>query len=315
MFNIFLYEIMLILNWTPIAKNIKENLTQYIIQKKMNNKYIAIFLLWDNKSSMVYVNMKKKFWNNIGLDVVVFGDSEIVDNYNRIIGQIKKLDLTKIENILKTINYLNDDETCIGIVVQLPIPDDLNKYKSKILSSIIPVKDIDWLGWSLIWKALIDYIDFLPATPASVINLLEFYELTDFKGKTVSVIGQSNLVGKPLAIELIKRYATVFSFNEFSNIGKIKEVCKESDYIISATWHVNMIDDEFVRDDKSQILIDVWYWFIDWKPVWDINFEKVKSMVKAISPVPWWVWPLTVASLFDNIRIINDQIDKLSVTV
>ncbi len=304
--------IMILLDWKIVASKIKDELKNYISEKKLDNKYVAIFLLWDDKPSEVYVSMKKKFWNDIWIDVKVFGNKKFINKNNSdIINSILKLNLLDINELMKSIELLNNDLECIWIVVQLPLPQTLQTYKSQILATINFSKDIDWLGGSLMWLSTIDYIDFLPATPASVINLLDYYWLANFEWKTVTVIWQSNLVGKPLVMEIIKKYWEVFSFNHRWSIELIKDCCKKSDYIISATWKINMIDDTYLRDDDSQILVDVWYWILDWKAVWDINFESVKNKVKAISPVPWWVWPLTVACLFNNIKIINEQIDKI----
>ena len=90
---------------------------------------------------------------------------------------------------------------------------------------------------------------------------------------------------------------------------------KKSDVIISCTWALHLIDDRFINEDENQILIDVWYWFLDGKSTWDVDFEKVKDKVHAISPVPWWVGPMTVSCLFGNIFTIwwqKEKIEELS---
>lgn len=295
---------MIILEWKTIASKIKNELTEYFSDNKFSNNYLAILLLSDDVPSSVYVSMKKAFWEEIWLWVKIFW----VNN----IEEIDWSKLNSLENVINWIKYLNKDENCIWIIVQLPLPSYLMDYKNIILASIAPSKDVDGLWWVLMWLSAIDYIDFVPATPASVLNLLKYHNLDNYKGKRVTILGQSNLVGKPLAIELIKQWAEVFSFNHYIDVSYIKQIAKTSDYIISATWQLNLITDEFIRDDQSQILVDVGWWIIEWKAVWDIDYHSVKNKIYAITPVPGWVWPLTVACLFNNIKVIHDQLDKIN---
>jgi methylenetetrahydrofolate dehydrogenase (NADP+) / methenyltetrahydrofolate cyclohydrolase len=301
----------MILDWIIVASKIKVDLGKYINDNNLRNKYVAIFLLWNDKPSEVYVWKKRKFWNDIWLDVKVFGHLWFKNTDSEIVNKINKIDILELDGLLKSIELLNKDEECIWIVIQLPLPKHLQEFKPAILAKISPLKDIDGLWWALMWISTIDYIDFLPGTPASVINLLKYYKLDNFDWKKVTIIGQSNLVWKPLVMEIIKNYWEVFSFNHRWNLEDIKNACRNSDYIITATWSVHMIDETYLREAWDQILIDVWYGILDGKAVWDINFEKVKDKVWAISPVPGWVWPLTVACLFNNIRVINEQKDKL----
>lgn len=286
----------MILDWKVVAAKIKQELTQKV-QKTFPNKnnYVWIIYLWDNPSSATYVRMKKKFGEEIWLKTEIFW-------------QEKKYD--KIENVVSLIHDLNDDKNCLWFMIQLPLPKQFESHKAELLSLIAPDKDIDWLWWVLTWLSGIWLIDFVPATVRAVITLLKSYDLYNMRWKVVTVIWQSNLCGKPLVAELIKQEATVYSCNEFTDQNLIREFCLRSDYIISCTWVIYLVDDSFVRDDWTQILIDVWYWYRDWKAVWDIDFEKVKDKVKYISPVPGGVWPLTVASIFDNLFTIEEWLGK-----
>lgn len=293
---------MIILDWRVVGNQIRENLKKYFSWSIWQDKYVAVIFLWNNDSCRIYVWHKKKFGESIWINVKVFWPE---DN-----DMILWKDLT-LENILATIDFLNKDDNCVGIVMQLPLTDELVKYKSEILSRISTIKDIDWLWWKLLWLWAIDLIEFIPATPMSVVRLLEYYGFGDFKGKKISILWQSNLVWKPLAMEIIKRWWEVFSFNHFIDKSEIQKSCKLSDYIISATWSLHLVDDSFIRDDQSQILVDVGWWFVDGKPAWDVFYDKVKDKIKAISPVPGGVGPLTVACLFDNIRVLHEQKDKI----
>ena len=292
----------LLLEWKIVAEQIKNELKSYFNKPHYKDKFVAIYMLGDNHPGNVYVKSKVKFAKEIWLKTKIIwassfdGEAIHFETHTQLIAHIKKL---------------NTDKNCIWIMVQLPLWEYLVPYKSEILASIDAIKDIDWLSWKLFWLSSIDYIDFVPATPASVLSLLNYYKLDNFIGKKVAILGQSNLVWKPLAVEIIRRWGEVFSFNEFCDPRIVREICKISDIIISATWKNLLIDENFVRDDQSQILVDVGRWFIDWKPVGDVNFEKVKNKVKAITPVPGWVWPLTVANLFNNIRVIENLKEKL----
>ncbi len=302
---------MQLLWWKEISQNLQSKLqvqkTQVFSDKPI---YMAIVFLWDDYSSSVYVNHKKRYWEKIWISTIVFGQSDF-DNGDYSV--FRNLDLfvnqeyNDIYQVIELIQYLNYDPSCVGIIVQLPLPAKFQKFKSQILSTISPSKDVDGMWWVDVWLSSIDLIDFLPATPKAVLYLLDQSGLWKLESKTVSILWQSNLVGKPLALECIKRGATVFSFNENSDINHIKLLTQKSDYIISCTWKVHLIDSSFIRDDQSQIIIDVWYWHIDGKAVGDVNFDDIANKVAYITPVPWWVWPLTVACLFDNVFTLQEH--------
>lgn len=302
---------MQLLSWKDLSINLQSNLqSQY--QKVFADKpvYVAIIFLWDDYSSTVYVNHKKKYWEKIWISTIVFGQSDF-DNWD--FSKFRNLDLfinqeyTEVHQVIELIQYLNYDPNCVGIIVQLPLPANFQSSKALLLSTISPAKDIDGIWWINVGLSSIDLIDFLPATPKAVLYLLDQYKLWDLNWKVISILWQSNLIWKPLALECIKRWATVFSFNENSDISHIKEITLKSDYIISCTWKVHLIDLSFIREDNSQVIVDVGYWHIDGKPVGDVNFDNIKDKVWYITPVPGWVWPLTVACLFDNIFTLQEH--------
>ena len=143
------------------------------------------------------------------------------------------------------------------------------------------------------------------------ITLRNVYDLWDFKWKIISVIWQSDIVWRPITKYLEIKWADVYPFDANNSIEEIVYWTKKSDVIISCTWALHLVDDKFINEKWNQILIDVWYGFLNWKSTGDVNFEKVKDKVYAISPVPWWVWPITVASLFWNIFTIWEQKEKI----
>lgn len=306
---------MQLLEWKKLSQKIQQELiekTKKLFPNK--DKYVWIVYLGNNKSSKVYVWLKQKYWEKIWIPVHVFGQykkwDNLPDNTNNDydVQLYMKQEYDSIWKVMDLINYLNGDKDCIWIIVQLPLPKEFQQYKAQILSTIAPNKDIDWMWWILNWLSSIDLIDFVPATPKAVVKILKEYDLYNLRWTIITVIWQSNLVGKPLVLEFIKQWWTVFSSNSRTPIEYTKEICKKSDIIVSCTGVVHLINDDFIRHDKSQILIDVWYWHKDWKPVWDIDFESVKDKVKYITPVPGGIWPLTVACLFENIFDIQENL-------
>ncbi len=308
----------MILSWKELSNSLQQELmakrAKVFGQRKV---YIAILFFGDNYSSATYIKHKKIYGESIGLPAIVFGQNHDAQ-YDR--NQAGKFDdvgiyinqnYDSIWKVMELVRYLNHDDECVGIIVQLPLPEHFKQYKTDILAAITPTKDIDGLGGVLTWLSSIDLIDFVPATPKAVLSLLDYYQLGDMKGKTVSIIGQSNIVGRPLIIDCIKRGATVASFNESNAIEEIKVMTKQSDYIISCTGKVHLIDDSFVRDDNSQIIVDVGYGHIDGKPVGDVHIATIQDKVASYTPVPGGIWPLTVACLFDNVFVLQSYLDVL----
>ncbi len=304
------------------GKELSVDFKQQLIEKRTKvfgetKAYVAIIFLWDDYSSATYVKHKKAYGESIGLPVIVFGQNHQAE-YDR--NQAGKFDdvgiyinqkYDSIWKVMELIRYLNHDNECVGIIIQLPLPEQFVPYKEQLLAAITPQKDLDWLGWVILWLSEMGLVDFVPATPKAVFYLLEQYKLDDFRGKTIAILGQSNIVGKPLAIECIKRGATVYTCNSSTPPEQIKTIAKMADYIISSTWKVHLIDDSFVRDDKTQIIVDVGYGHIDGKPVGDVNIETIKDKVASYTPVPGGIGPLTVACIFDNVFVLQNYQDVL----
>lgn len=308
----------MLLSWKELSVLFKQEL----INKRITmfgdaKKYVAIIFLGDDYSSAAYVKHKKAYGDSIWLPVIVFWQNHQAEYDRNQAGKFDDIGIyinqnyDSIGKIMELIRYLNQDDECVGIIIQLPIPEQFLPYKEQLLAAITPQKDLDWLGWVILWLSEMGLVDFIPATPKAVLYLLEKYELDDFKGKTIAILGQSNIVGKPLAIECIKRGATVYTCNSSTPPEQIKTIAKMADYIISSTGKTHLIDDSFVRDDKTQIIVDVGYGHIDGKPVGDVNIETIKDKVASYTPVPGGVWPLTVACIFDNVFTLQNYQDVL----
>ncbi len=308
---------MLLLKWKEKSEWLKEQYrklrTQYFWNEK---KFVAVLFFWKSNPSQVYVSLKKKYAIDIWFDFLIFGQWEVwfeKEYYDLM--DFQKKEYSNKDNVIELVERLNKDERCVWIICQLPLTEELAPYQKEICNSITPLKDMDWLWdklqkWSFEWK-----INFLPATAQAVITLRDAYKLWDFTWKVISVVWQSDIVWYPISKYLELKWADVYKFDIRNTPEEIISQTKKSDIIISCTWALHLIDDRFVNEEKNQIIIDVGYWFLNWKSTGDVDFEKIKDKVYAISPVPGWVWPMTVASLFGNIFTIwwqKEKIEKLS---
>lgn len=265
-----------LLYWAPVAVSLFDQ-TQPLLQSRWVDWYLAIFALKEDQQdhpSMVYVAKKIAYAEKLWLTTLVY------KNY------------TNKDSVLSDIDNCNNDIRCLWIIVQLPLPKDLQPYQMEILNAVTPEKDVDCLG---------DNSLLLAATPRAMIAVLQHYGYDTFVDKSIAVLGESRLIWHPLANHLRDVWARVYTFNEFSDQQNMREVCRESDYIMACTWSLHLVDDSFLSTTKQQIIVDAWWGMLDWKPAWDVYTEKVIWKVFALTPVPWGVWPVTVASLFRNL--------------
>lgn len=256
-----------ILYGAPVREKIKEILVERI-KKLKRSLVLAIVQVGDREDSNVYIRNKIKFGEEIGAGVVLK----------------KYADDIKEEELISEIEKLNKDENVDGIIVQLPLPENLNT--EKIINTVLVGKDADGLVSENI----------VPATARGVMTLLEFYEI-ELKNKKVAVIGQGILAGIPIAVEMEKRGAEVYRCD--INTKNIPEVAKDCDILISAVGKPGLITKEFVNE--RQVVVDVGVSKMGDKLVGDVNFEEVEPLIYAITPVPGGVGPLTVCSLFQNL--------------
>lgn len=263
----------------------REETREFIQNQWLEAKKVTIFLRSEDLASSVYVKQKKKYGEEMGLQV------EILHNSNISYEQAKIL-----------IEQYNWDDNCIGMIIQLPLADHLQKYQPDLLTLVDPHKDIDGLWWVWLWYSLVGKSSFLPATPKSAVALLEFYGYSELAGKVILVIGQSVLFGRPFTLEMMKRGATVITWNGRSPVWFLKNIAQHADIIVSATGVCHLIDQTWEQSDWSnKILIDVGYGIKDAKAFGDIDRQYFQDKVQAITPVPGGVGPVTVAALFHNI--------------
>lgn len=290
----------IVLAGTPIVDDIVADIVrERNILRANKDCYLAIIFVWDDSASTAYVRLKQKMGERTQIPVEIFGQGE--ESWFADLTNWKAQDFDSVETILDTIAFCNDDDRCVGILVQLPLPEHLWEHIDMIMQSIRPSKDVDALAGTVYGMDALGIVDFLGATPQAAMTLLDHYGLKDIAGKTVSILGQSNLTGKPLATHCMKLGATVYSFNKDSDQATMKQLCQESDYIFSCTGHVHLVDNSFINPHKKQVVVDIGYGYKDGKPVWDVDIDCIKDNVYAYTPVPGGVGPLTVVSIFANI--------------
>jgi methylenetetrahydrofolate dehydrogenase (NADP+)/methenyltetrahydrofolate cyclohydrolase len=249
---------------------------------------LAIIKIGDNPDSDVYVKNKINFARKIGVNAYIVGFPEN--------------DATKItqEMLLAGIEKLNKDESVNGIIVQSPLPAQLNWAEA--VEKVVPEKDVDGLCSVNVKKlSMNDNTALVSATAKGVLTLLNYYKIS-VKGKKVVVMGRSNLVGKPVATLMINNGATVTVVH--SQTVEPEKITREADILIVAIGKPEHVGAEFVKE--GAVVIDVGISTVinsdgTKKILGDIDFDSVSPLVSAISPVPGGVGPMTVASLFQNL--------------
>lgn len=266
----------MIIDWKKISQRIYTNLKDKI-SKLESSPTLWVILVWENEASISYVWQKEKFAKQIWINFV-----------------LKKLDASiNEEELINEINYFNEDKNIDWFIIQLPLPIKINTQN--IINKILPSKDVDWFTALNLWKLFLnDKSWFISCTPKWIIRLLEEYNI-NLEWKKVCIIWRSNIVGKPLSLLLINKWATVSICNSYTR--NISEYTLNSDIIISAAGKPMLITGDLIKE--WSIIIDVWFNKIDWKIVWDCDFWTLEKN-NLITPVPWWVGPMTVAMLMEN---------------
>ncbi len=207
-----------------------------------------------------------------------------------------KEDVT-LKELLNVIDELNADADVAGFIIQLPLPKHLEPHVPQIIRAIDPKKDIDGFGAYNLGKMFLstEYEDLPPATPAGVIQLLEHYKIS-IVGKHAVVVGRSNNVGKPLAVMLLNRNATVtFCHSKTADLGSFT---KQADILCVAVGNPEMITKDMVK--PGAVVIDIGMSRDEEGLKGDVKFDEVKAIASAISPTPGGIGPMTVASLIRN---------------
>lgn len=239
---------------------------------------LAVVIVGNNPASQVYVKNKIKACENVGF---YSENIELDENISE-------------KELLQEIDKLNKNDRINGILVQLPLPAHINELK--IIDSISPEKDVDGFHVSNIGKMVIgDETGFLSCTPYGIMQLLEEYKI-EIVGKDAVIIGRSNIVGKPMALMLIQKGATVQVCN--SRTKDLRKKLSKADIIIVAAGVPKLLKKEDVKE--GVVVIDVGINRVDGKICGDVDYEEVAEKTSYITPVPGGVGPMTIASLIKN---------------
>jgi len=242
---------------------------------------LAIVLVGEDPASLSYIKAKRKASEIIGVE------SEFI--------QLKPEEVTT-ESLIAKVQELNADPKVHGILVQLPLPAHV--YSPKVIKSIDPNKDVDGFTAYNLGKMFLstEFEELAPCTPLGVIRLLESYKI-DVSGKEVTIVGSSNIVGKPLAVMLINRKATVTVCN--SRTPDLAAHTKKADILVVAVGKPKLITAEMVK--KDAVVVDVGINRVDGKITGDVDFEAVSKIAAYLTPVPGGCGPMTVACLMENV--------------
>jgi len=239
---------------------------------------LAVVIVGNNPASQVYVKNKIRACENVGF---YSENIEFDENISE-------------KELLQEIDKLNKNNRIDGILVQLPLPAHINELK--IIDSISPEKDVDGFHVSNIGKMVIgDETGFLSCTPYGIMQLLEEYKI-EISGKDAVIIGRSNIVGKPMALMLIQKGATVQVCN--SNTKDLRKKLNKADIIIVAAGVPKLLKKEDVKE--GAVVIDVGINRVDGEICGDVDYEGVAEKTSYITPVPGGVGPMTIASLIKN---------------
>ena len=262
------------------AANLREEIKNEIleIKKKTNkNPSLTVILIGDFTPSQIYVRNKEKNSTEVGITSNV----------------IKYPKEVKEKEVLDKINELNNDKNISGILVQLPLPEQISK--EKIINAIDPKKDVDGFNPINVGNLASGYKSIVPCTPLGCLLLIKKVE-KNLSGKHAVIIGRSNLNGKPMAQLLLKENCTVTVVHSKTN--NLQEECLKADILVAAVGVPNLVKKDWVK--SSAIVIDVGINKVGDKIVGDVNFEEIKDNIKAITPVPGGVGPMTIACLLKN---------------
>ena len=199
---------------------------------------------------------------------------------------------------MQLIKELNSNNDIHGILVQLPLPNQIDS--EKILQAIDPNKDVDGFHPVNVGKLVVGNALLTPCTPTGIIKLLDHYEI-DISGKHAVVLGRSNIVGKPVSMLLLQRNATITICH--SRTKKLEEITRSADILVAAIGRANFVTENMVS--KGTIVIDVGINRVDGKLTGDINFEPVSKKASYITPVPGGVGPMTIALLRSEERRVG----------
>jgi len=271
---------MILIDGKKIAAELREELNKEVLSLKSKyNKIpgLTVILIGDMAPSQIYVRMKEKAANEVGLKSEVIKYPESVEE----------------KTVLGKIDELNKDESVSGILVQLPLPKHIDKQK--VIEKILPSKDVDGFHPMNVGNLSSGYDSSVPCTPLGCYLLIKKIE-SNLNGKKAVIVGRSNLNGKPMAQLLLKENCTVTITH--SKTKDLKGECLKGDIVVAAVGIPELVKGDWIK--KDAIVIDVGINKTEKGIVGDVAFDEVSKVAKALTPVPGGVGPMTIACLLKN---------------
>jgi len=270
-----------IINGKVVAQEVRKQVA--LEAEAFKTKYgitpgLAVILVGDDPASAVYVRNKHKGCVEVGFNSI----------------EIKLPEKTTEAELLSKIDELNCDDTVHGILVQLPLPKHISE--DKVIARISPEKDVDAFHPTNVGKIMLGKYEFLPCTPAGIMELLSYYGV-EIAGRECVIVGRSNIVGKPMAHLLLGKNGTVTVCHSKTN--NLKEVTRRADILVVAVGRANFVTGDMVKE--GAVVIDVGINRLpDGKLAGDVNFSEVSDIASLITPVPGGVGPMTITMLLKN---------------
>ena len=282
---------MVLIDGKKVSAEIRNRLaeqTKILKEKTGKEPGLATVLVGDDPASAVYVRNKNKTCRELGFQSF---ENQLSSD-------------TTEEQLLNLIDDLNSNPNVHGILVQLPLPDQIDS--EKILQAIDPKKDVDGFHPVNVGKLVVGNALLTPCTPTGIIELLDNYGI-EISGKHAVIIGRSNIVGKPVSMLLLQRNATITICH--SRTKNLEEVTRRGDILIAAVGRPHFVTENMVS--KSAVVIDVGINRVDGKLTGDVEFEPVSKKASYITPVPGGVGPMTIALLMENtLKAFKDSIKE-----
>jgi len=277
----------IIIDGKEVAKEKREQIKSRVESLKSQGKTagLAVIIVGENPASRVYVNNKKKGCLEVGIESFEYALPE-----NTTEQELKEL-----------VEKLNNDDKVNGILCQLPLPKHINE--DAVINTISPEKDVDAFHPQNVGHIMIGDYTFLPCTPAGIMEMLKFYNIS-VSGKKCVIIGRSNIVGKPMAMLLLKENGTVEICH--SRTENLKEETLSADILVAAVGKTKFVTEDMVK--QGAVVIDVGMNRDEnGKLCGDVDFENVKEKASYITPVPGGVGPMTITMLLENtVRAVED---------
>lgn len=266
-----------ILDGKGLSLKIHEELKEKV-SKLSDKPHLVVILVGDDEASKLYVGLKEKAAEKIGIKSTVIRYPENTDE----------------KTVLAKVQELNNDDSVHALLVQFPLPKHINPIN--VINAINPKKDADGITAENGGRIMLNMEPYAyPCTPKGVLRLLDEYNI-DLKGKHVVVVGRSNIVGKPVAQMALNRNATVTICH--SHTKDLEQITKTADVLISAVGVNEIIKKEMIKNNS--VVVDVGICKVDGKTRGDVDFKNVSELTSYITPVPGGIGPMTIACLMEN---------------